>query len=1092
MQNKASYSTLDDKFVISNYNAAKPFASFFPGIAGMWGKPMWIFYTNRGQAISCMGTKNKNGAITEFVAANKAYRQTSLHGFRTFLKVSDGSTDIFYEPFKSSGDPETSTEQVMSISSYSLKLTETCKENELNVDVEYFTLPNENIPALIRILTIKNLSAKTKHISCLDGLPMINPYGTDDSTLKNMSRLGEGWYGGVLFTPGHELPIYKLNVEPADRPEIIEVKAGNFYGGFYNDSSDRSLLPDFIIDPDIIFEQMTDFTVPLGFIDNSELQMPPGASAKNKTPCAMAALNFDIEPGAVFTYYSVIGNTSDTEAIDPFFSKFMGSNYIAGKQIENKQVITTIQSDILTKSSSPEFDNYCSQTYLDNVLRGGYPVSLGNKGSQKNFYIYSRIHGDMEREYNPFAIEPEYFSQGNGAYRDVNQNRRNDVFFNPLIKSDTLTFFINLLQLDGLNPVGIHGSELKVTDSKMLLKAFDEKLKPKLSEFISTPFSLGAFFRFLEEENSLPADSRDELLNLLMSCSERIDNAVPREGYWTDHWHYNIGLIESFLSIYPDELENLLLIRKQFTFYDNYLVVMPRSQKHVLFNDEPRQLDAVYHDPEKEQLIQSRDADKDRVRTEFGLGNIYKTSLIGKLISLAANKYASLDPFGVGIELETQRSNWCDAMNGLPGLFGSSTNESIELKRLIDFMLDSLDKIGVADSKEITTAEEIIDFFVDLQQITIEHADDDFLFWDLSHNAKEKYWVKTRLGVSGNEKSINAGQLKETLNLFFRKVEKGIEKGIDPESGVINTYFENTPVKYETFNSKTNWNGRPCITVSEFSQKPLPLFLEGPVHYLRTVNDLQKAREMADAVLQSDIFDEKLKMFKVNADLKDTRIDVGRIQIFTRGWLENESIWSHMEHKYLLELLRCGLAEEYYSHMNNCLVPFMDPDVYGRSIFENVSFMVSSAHPEEKYHGQGFVSRLSGVTAEFISIWRIMTSGFSPFYMEDGKLCMKLEPKLQGSMFTEKSCTVNYSTENGNEPVDLQANSFLCTFLGSILLVYHNPERKDTFGNNAAEISSIILTYKDGRQVSVNGNTICEPYSLDIRNRKISRIDVEF
>jgi len=74
--------------------------------------------------------------------------------------------------------------------------------------------------------------------------------------------------------------------------------------------------------------------------------------------------------------------------------------------------------------------------------------------------------------------------------------------------------------------------------------------------------------------------------------------------------------------------------------------------------------------------------------------------------------------------------------------------------------------------------------------------------------------------------------------------------------------------------------------------------------------------------------------------------------------------------------------------------------------------------------------------------------------------------------------------------VDLPANSFLCTFLGSILLVYHNPERKDTFGSNAAEISSIILTYKDGKQVSIDGNTICEPHSSDIRNLKVSRIDV--
>ena len=1088
MQNIPSYSTLNDKFVISNYNSAKPFASFFPGIAGKWGKPMWIFYTNRGQAISCMGTKDKNGAITEFVAANKAYRQTSLHGFRTFLKISDGSTEKFYEPFKYSGGTENAAEQIMSISSYSLKLTENSNEHELNIGVEYFTLPGENIPALIRILTIKNLSTKPKHISCLDGLPMINPYGTDDSTLKNMSRLGEGWYGGVLFSPKHKLPVYKLNVEPADRPEIIKVKAGNFYGGFYNTSTNQQVLPNFIVDPDIIFEQMTDFTVPLGFINNPELQISAGATAKNKTPCAMGSLNFDIEPNDTFKYYSVIGNAANPEAIDPFFSKFMCSNYITGKQIENKRIITDIQSDMLTRSSSPEFDNYCHQTYLDNLLRGGYPVSLGKDMGRKTLYLFSRIHGDMEREYNNFTLEPEYFSQGNGAYRDVNQNRRNDVFFNPVVKADTLTYFINLIQLDGLNPVGILGSELKVTDPESLLEMFDDKTKPELSKFISAPFSLGDFFKFLEEKNILFSKNKNEILNLLLNCSEKIDRATPREGYWTDHWHYNIDLFESFLSVYPDELENLLLKRKHFTFYDNYLVVMPRDQKHVLFNDEPRQFDAVYHDPEKESLIRERTDNNDIVRTKYGSGEIYKTSLIGKLISLVANKFASLDPFGVGIELETQRSNWCDAMNGLPGLFGSSTNESIELKRLIDFVHNSLDKICASDSEEITTAEEIINFLLDLNQITINHTDNDFIFWDKTHTAKENYWSETRLGVSGNEKNISIGKLKEILNLFCCKVKKGIEKAIDPESGVINTYFENTPLKFEILKSKTNRNGRTCIKVSEFSQKPLPLFLEGPVHYLRSVDDKLKAQKMAVAVRQSDIFDEKLKMFKVNANLKNTRIDVGRIQIFTRGWLENESIWSHMEHKYLLELLRCGLTEEYYSHMKNCLVPFMNPEVYGRSIFENVSFMVSSAHPEEKYHGQGFVSRLSGVTAEFISIWRIMTSGLSPFYIENDKLCMKLEPKLQGDMFTENPCTVNHS---GKE-IDLPANSFLCTLLGKILLVYNNPERKNTFGDDAATISGITLTYKNGKKIQIDGNVVSEPHSMDIRDLKISRIDVSF
>ena len=92
-------------------------------------------------------------------------------------------------------------------------------------------------------------------------------------------------------------------------------------------------------------------------------------------------------------------------------------------------------------------------------MRGGYPLlfektkeptvdtnSAIDTGDVKNFdidvsgrkdaiepedkhvvYIYSRVHGDIERDYNFFQVSSTYFSQGPGNYRDVAQNRRNDV-----------------------------------------------------------------------------------------------------------------------------------------------------------------------------------------------------------------------------------------------------------------------------------------------------------------------------------------------------------------------------------------------------------------------------------------------------------------------------------------------------------------------------------------------------------------------------------------------------------------------------------------------------------------------------------------
>src|SRR6185503_6303280 len=94
---KPVYSSNGDSFVIENYNAASPFSSFFPALAGERGKPLWLFYTNRGQAVASFGINNKDGAMLEFLPANKAYQSTPILGFRTFINT--GSKGEWFEPF---------------------------------------------------------------------------------------------------------------------------------------------------------------------------------------------------------------------------------------------------------------------------------------------------------------------------------------------------------------------------------------------------------------------------------------------------------------------------------------------------------------------------------------------------------------------------------------------------------------------------------------------------------------------------------------------------------------------------------------------------------------------------------------------------------------------------------------------------------------------------------------------------------------------------------------------------------------------------------------------------------------------------------
>ena len=130
-------------------------------------------------------------------------------------------------------------------------------------------------------------------------------------------------------------------------------------------------------------------------------------------------------------------------------------------------------------------------------------------------------------------------------------------------------------------------------------------------------------------------------------------------------------------------------------------------------------------------------------------------------------------------------------------------------------------------------------------------------------------------------------------------------------------------------------------------------------------------KDTYDRVLESGLRDDELKMYFLSASLKGQTYDMGRQIAFSPGWLENQSIWMHMSYKYYLQLLRGKMYDQFFSEMKGGgILPFMDPKVYGRSLMECSSFIASSAFPDPSIHGKGFLARLSGSTAEFLSIWK--------------------------------------------------------------------------------------------------------------------------
>lgn len=1091
MVSNKRYSILGDEFVISDYNNSKAFSSFFPAIAGEWGKPMWCYYVNRGQAITCFGTHSKEGAILEFVAANKAYRQTEILGFRTFLKVNN----TFYEPFKNSYDNEAKKiTQTMYINSYRVKLVDRNESLGIECTAEFFTLPNEPFPALLKKLTIKNLFSTNISIECLDGLPDIIPYGTTDWQLKNMSRLAEGWYSGVFYSDRKRVPVYKLPVEPQDRPEIVPIKAANFYFGYYKYSG-NIYSPKYFIDPDNVFGEVKNFSYPKVFISSNvkSFDVDSNLTGKNKTPLAMGFMQVDLLGKEEFTYYSAVSHATNYKNVDNFVTILEGDNFFEEKEEENKSLMKKMTEVVDTRSSMLNFDNYCKQNFIDNFLRGGYPLTLGSGENKKVYYTYSRVHGDMEREYNNFIVLPEYYSQGNGNYRDVNQNRRSDIFFNQDLSDDLIVFFMNLIQLDGFNPLKVLGVKFNINNINSFMFDIREQINEKLTgdlgeslekikKFITEPITIGSFFNFVED-NGVILKSKEAVLNSIIKYSEIISLANHAEGYWSDHWHYNIDLIESYLAIFPDKLEEILLQNNRYVFYDDCYMVEPRANKYVLVSGKPKQFNAVYKDEEKENLIKSRTNNPNIARTSFGKGDIYKTNLLNKLLSLLANKYSSLDPDCIGIEMETDKPNWCDALNGLPGIFGSSTAESLELLRLVRLLKEMLNNVDEKRFSKVKIMEETFYFLDNLYNVTLKNLSN-FDFWDETHTIKENYREKTKFGISGNNIEIELKEIKKYIDTFLEKLNKSLSNDkIFNSDNIVMTSFEYVPTKYEVIDGKFSKKGFQNIKVLEFKRKDFPIFLEGPVHYLRLKPN--SVKEFHKNLLNSDLYDKKLKMIKVNASLHGVDMNIGRISVFTPGWLENESVWLHMEYKYMLELLKNNLGKEFFDLAKTSLVPFMDPNVYGRSIFENSSFIVSSAHPEPNIHGQGFVSRLSGSTAEFISMWIAMTSGVKPFFMKNGDIAMKFTPQLPSYLFTEEEKVC----EKTNEVIP--KNIFSFKFLGKIRVIYINNSRKDVFINdeNSAKIEKYILSYSD-KDVEVIGDTIEGSLARDIRSGEINKIKV--
>jgi hypothetical protein len=675
-----------------------------------------------------------------------------------------------------------------------------------------------------------------------------------------------------------------------------------------------------------------------------------------------------------------------------------------------------------------------------------------------------------------------------------------DIWFCPEVGDFNIQACMNLIQLDGYNPLVVEGVGYIPTNLnkvKELIQKItnDEEKVNSLLAFINKGFTPGRFLMEVERRVGKIPQSYEQLLAELLPYCEVSEIGALHEGYWIDHWFYNLDLIESYLAIYPDRIQELLIDNRTYTFFDNPDLVQPRSAKTILKDEKIRQYNAVVRDIEKEEMISSRLTDNNKVHTQNGQGEIYTTNLLVKLLCLLTNKISSLDPLGNGLEMEAGKPGWCDSLNGLPGLFGSSLCETLEMIRLCRLMLGCIDGFGLSPTETQPIFTELDEFIQEINQsiqnyLTSKNPENDFEFWQGTHAAKENYRERTKFGIVGTEELITFPDLaaftKDCLEFLEIRFSSNNKKKLFLDD-VPYTYFINEVSDY----AMTSREGEDhCIKPERFQQRPNSLFLEGPTHYIRMYPE--DAGIVYAGVRNSDLYDKELNTFKVSSSLATESYELGRIKSYPSGWIENESIYTHMQFKWLLELLRAGLYDQFFKEIQRALPPNLDLFRYARSPLENCSFIASSAHPDPSIHGQGFQPRFCGVTAEFINIWLLMTVGKNPFSVDKNhQLQFCLQPILPEWLFTqEESAHRHWNEITGWEQIIIPADCFAFTFLGNTLVVYHNPKRRPTYGSHPAQIQSSSVVFHNGEVLEIQGDLIGKPVAGALRERKVKNIKV--
>lgn len=443
----ASWQNYDEqgRFILQNYDQAPPLTNFLPSLVGIYGKPAWALYVNRGQGIAAFGTESKDFPFLEYKAAPLAWQNTPFLGFRTFLqfrKDKDPSSFTLYEPFRVREPSSSIITRNMYMGTNEVQFQEIMdQQHRLETNVTFFVLPEEDFAAFVKRTTITNLHpTQTTEFALLDGMAKLEPGSSENvplfRLLKGIPNTLQAWM--TVRSPYNDtlqMPFFLLSGSPLDTAaSVMTTEAGHFVLSVLEHSDDEPYpqLAPILYDPYQVFGTDTTYLYPTQLYHTSiqDILESHPQHGEAKTSCAMGALpSVRLKPGESLILTTYFGKSNNIWEV-PLHARLLLNNpgYSEYKHHRSRELVQQITSYAQTQTAHALFNRHVEQMFLDNCLRGGVPHILGEvdddahlrnqdeDGRLKVYHLFSRVHGDLERDYNDFIIEPTFFSQGPGNF----------------------------------------------------------------------------------------------------------------------------------------------------------------------------------------------------------------------------------------------------------------------------------------------------------------------------------------------------------------------------------------------------------------------------------------------------------------------------------------------------------------------------------------------------------------------------------------------------------------------------------------------------------------------------------------------------